>query len=161
MFHAITNVVNGIIYQYLYKEKYIDLFVFSRIKIMSMITFGICALFFISTISALPAPGSSLYSAVIENKQNAPIQCTISWESRNGPLPNKDTITIDSMESSIVNERDIDMGTWTAAAIIKTIECGDLVLNAPFQGVVSIQRLWKFSVEPNNIVSVGPNSKKP
>ncbi len=50
---------------------------------------------------------------------------------------------------------------WTAAAIIKTIECGDLVLNAPFQGVVSIQRLWKFSVEPNNIVSVGPNSKKP
>jgi hypothetical protein len=121
-----------------------------------MLSFGICALFLISTISALPAPGGHVLSAVIQNKQNIPIRCTITWEGPYGPLNEKDVITIDSNQAKTVNERDVSMGAWSAFAFIKRIQCGDSVLLHPFQGVSSIEKLWNFAMESNNIVSVGP-----
>jgi hypothetical protein len=124
-----------------------------------MISFGIFALFLISTISALPAPGGHVLSAVIQNKQNIPIRCTINWEGPNGPLNVKDVITIDSNQAKTVNERDVSMGAWTAFAYIKQIQCGNLVLFHPFQGVPSIEKFWNFAVESNNILSVGPKSE--
>jgi len=123
-----------------------------------MIAFGICALFLISTISGLPripAPTGRIRSAVIQNKQYVPIRCTVSWEvlgSDNSVNP--DVFTIDSMQSKIVNEKLLDMGSWKAVAYMKTVKCGNLVLSAPFEGA-RIEQLWKFSVESNRIVSEG------
>ncbi|CAF1522103.1 unnamed protein product, partial [Adineta steineri] len=51
-----------------------------------------------------------------------------------------------------------DMGTWTEAAIIEKIQCGNLVVNAPFANVTSPVQNWEFRVERNQIVSVGPSS---
>ncbi len=128
---------------------------------MSMIAFGICALFLISTISAIPAPSGIVRSAIIQNKQYVPVRCTITWSKLpSGTEINPDVITIDSMQSKIVNEKMVDMGTWTAASNIKTITCGNSVLSSPFEGV-GIAKLWKFSVESNRIVSVGPSSTDP
>jgi len=123
-----------------------------------MIAFGICALFLISTISGLPripAPTGRIYSAIIQNKQYVPIRCTVSWEMLgSGAAVNPDVFTIDSMQSKIVNEKSLNMGTWTAVAPIKSIKCGNLVLSAPFEGA-GIEKLWKFSIESNRIVSEG------
>jgi len=121
---------------------------------MSMIAFGICALFLISTISAIPAPTGMVWSAVIQNKQYVPIRCTIDWYLSASVIVAPDVITIDSMQSKIINEKTFDMGSWTADASIKSIKCGNSMLSAPFEGA-RIEKLWKFSVESNGIVSEG------
>jgi hypothetical protein len=121
-----------------------------------MLSFGICALLLISTVSAIPAPSGRILSAVIHNNQNIPVRCTINWEGPNGPMSEKDVVTIDSNQAKTINERDIDMGGWSAGLTIKKIQCGDLVLLHPFEGVPGIERFWNFAVESNSIVSVGP-----
>jgi hypothetical protein len=54
-----------------------------------------------------------------------------------------------------VNETTIDMGTWEARAIINAIRCGNLVLNAPFQGVEGPSVYWIFVVGRTRIISIG------
>ncbi|CAF3314919.1 unnamed protein product, partial [Rotaria sp. Silwood2] len=58
----------------------------------------------------------------------------------------------------VIKEVTYDMGTWTAAARIEKIQCGNLVANAPFDNVTSPVQNWEFRVERNQIVSVGPSS---
>ncbi len=118
-------------------------------------------MFLISTISAIGAPGGDVLSAVIYNYQNVPIQCALDWQTfSGGPRLDREMIIIDSMQYTVVDENIFDMGTWKANAFMRKIECGGLVLAAPFEGLARQEQLWQFRVEPNKIVSVGPNSKK-
>jgi hypothetical protein len=123
---------------------------------MSIIYFSICTLFLVSTISALRAP-PVIYSAVIQNAQNTPIQCNIKWLK-----PEKDSLesqlfTVEKYKDVLTNEKLIDMGTWKARATIEEIRCGKLVLTAPFEGVTSPTINWHFVVEHDKIKSVGSN----
>ena len=121
-----------------------------------MLHFGICALLLISTVSAIPAPSGRVLSAVIHNNQNIPVRCTVNWEGPNGPLAEKDVVTIDSNQEKTINERDIDFGDWYAFATIKRIQCGDSILLHPFEGVSSLTTFWNFAIESNGLVSVVP-----
>lgn len=144
---------------YVLIRRNINLFFFSRIKMVSMITFGICVLFLVSTISASAAP-PMVFSAVIQNKQNTPIQCTLSWASfgEDSPIDDDDTFTIGSMESKTVKNKEIDMGAWKMSVPLKRIQCGEFLVIAPFEGVKSVEYLWEFSIEQDTIRSIGPHS---
>lgn len=126
----------------------------------SMITFGICAVFLIATVTAIPLLGVYIRSADIYNNQNIAVRCIITWEGPDGPLASKDSVIIDAKQTRTIYKRDIDMGSYTAGANIKTIQCGNFVLNAPFAGAYGIQLLWQFKVEKTNILSVGPNPRE-
>lgn len=127
---------------------------------MSMIYFVICILFIFSTSLALPTP-AIIYSAVIHNTQNTQIQCRITWLTPGNETLQRDRITVNKNSYYVVNEKLVDMGTWTARGIIQRIRCGDLMLRAPFPNVHSVETFWEFRIEPNQIVSVGPSSYVP
>ncbi|CAF2142850.1 unnamed protein product [Rotaria magnacalcarata] len=99
-----------------------------------------------------------VYSAVIYNAQRSIIQCTIFRSQPSGPILRFGPITIKKREHHLIKEVTYDMGTWTATAIIQKIQCGNLVVNAPFDNVTSPVKNWEFRVEGNKIVSVGPSS---
>ncbi len=124
---------------------------------MSMISFVICALCLVSTLSAIPSPGM-VFSAVIRNSQNAPVECVVGWGTFSTTVPINVAVTIESNQHTVINEKIVDMGTWSAAAFIEEINCGDLKLVAPFPKVTRTQRCWQFLVEPNKLTSVGPGS---
>jgi len=126
---------------------------------MSIIYSAISILFFASTISAsirIVAP-RDVYSAVIHNKQNSPIQCNIIWSPSSSIFQNS-FFTIEQNKNHFISEQQIDMGTWKARASIVEIDCGDLSLKAPFDGVNSPKTNWDFFVYPNEIVSGSTSS---
>jgi hypothetical protein len=125
---------------------------------MSIINSAICILFLASTISALVAP-PDVYSAVIHNNQNSPIECNIIWSKPSGHTLQSGLFTIETKQNFHTDEKTIDMGTWQAHAIIKEIHCGNLVLKAPFEGVESPKTNWEFVVHPDKIVSGRSNLK--
>lgn len=128
---------------------------------MSTIYFTICILFLFGTTSArvrAPAP-RVVYSAVILNKQDSPVQCNVVWSSPHGETLTSNLFSVDVKNYHTVKEETVDMGGWIAARILKTIHCGDLVLNAPFDKVHSPVKNWEFHVETDKIVSVGPSSQ--
>ncbi|CAF5182960.1 unnamed protein product, partial [Rotaria sp. Silwood1] len=49
------------------------------------------------------------------------------------------------------------IGTWTTFAFITKIQCASLVLTAPFDGVMSPVKKWKFAVQQYKILSIGPS----
>ncbi|CAF1419725.1 unnamed protein product [Rotaria magnacalcarata] len=124
---------------------------------MSMIYFAIFTLFLTSIISALPAP-AIVYSAVIYNAQRSTIHCTVFRSQPSGSILSFGPFTIKKEKYQVIKEVTYDMGTWTAAARIEKIQCGNLVANAPFDNVTSPVQNWEFRVERNQIVSVGPIS---
>ncbi|CAF1443993.1 unnamed protein product [Rotaria sordida] len=124
---------------------------------MLMIYLAIFTLCLTSKILALPAP-SVVYSAVIYNAQELPIQCNVFRSHPDGRLLKYRPFTIRRNEYRLIKEVTLNMGTWTAVAIVKKIKCGNLVLTAPFDHVRSIQHNWEFHVQPDKIVSVGPSS---
>jgi hypothetical protein len=119
-----------------------------------MIKSAICILYFVSTISALSAP-PDVYSAVIHNAQDSPIECNIIWSKPSDDTLQSGLFTIEQKQNYYTDEKTIDMGTWQAHAIIKEIHCGDLVLTAPFEGVESPKTNWEFTVYSDKIVSDG------
>jgi hypothetical protein len=124
---------------------------------MSTIYSTFYILFLLSTISAVTSP-LIIYSAIIYNKQGSTIQCNVIWLVPSGALLQSDTFSIEENNSYIVHEQIIDMGSWDARAVINSIQCGDLVLNAPFKGVEGPSINWKFLVKWNRIFSIRPNS---
>ncbi|CAF3326868.1 unnamed protein product [Rotaria socialis] len=135
---------------------------------MTMIYFAIFILFLASRISPLPAPTIAylvdlpapaiVYSAVIYNARRSTIQCTVFRSQPSGPMLSFGPFTIKKNEYQLIKQVTYDMGTWTEAAIIEKIQCGNLVVNAPFANVASPVQNWEFRVEKNKIVSVGPSS---
>ncbi|CAM4847439.1 unnamed protein product, partial [Rotaria magnacalcarata] len=86
------------------------------------------------------------------------IKCTVFRSQPSGPMLSSGPLTIKKKKYHLIKEVTYDMGTWTAAAIIKKIQCGHLVVNAPFANVTSPVKNWEFRVEEHKIVSVGPSS---
>ncbi|CAF2086677.1 unnamed protein product [Rotaria magnacalcarata] len=134
---------------------------------MLMIYFAIFTLFLTSRLPAAIALATGsltvrapaiVYSAVIYNAQRSRIHCTVFRSKPSGPTLTSTPITIGRNKYHLVKEVTYNMGTWTAAATIKKIRCGNLVLNAPFANVISPVKNWEFRVERNQIVSVGPSS---
>ncbi|CAF1527474.1 unnamed protein product [Rotaria magnacalcarata] len=147
---------------------------------MLMIYSAIFTLFLTSRISALAAPPivysavgvpptvnltlrapAIVYSAVIYNVQRSTIHCIVFRSQPSGPILSSGTFTIKNEKYQLIKEVTYHMGTWTAAAIIEKIQCGNLVVNAPFANVTSPVQNWEFRVERNQIVSVGPSSYNP
>lgn len=127
-----------------------------RLENTIMISFGICALFLIATVSAIPAP-SGIRSAIIYNNQKIPVRCIISHQVINtNELQEPITVTIGSYETKTINEKIYNMGSWTAAPFISKIQCGNSVLLHPFKGVSTLEFLWKFEIASSNLLSVGP-----
>ncbi|UJR35799.1 hypothetical protein I4U23_028547 [Adineta vaga] len=126
---------------------------------MATIILTVFTLCLLSTLSAEPIPGI-VFSAVVRNIRNIPVDCSIGWGTFSVTAIPNEIITIPSNQQTIVNEKIVDMGTWTAGAFIESITCGDLGLIAPFPKVTKTQRCWQFNVEPNKLVSVGPGSCK-
>ena len=120
-----------------------------------MIFFIILNLILVATISAIPSP-PAVYSAIIYNKQNSPVQCHIIWSQPSGDRLQSGLFTIETLNYHVVKEQTIEMGTWKALAIIKEIRCGSLALIAPFDKVKSPQKNWMFLVQADEIVSAGP-----
>ena len=128
---------------------------------MFTIQLTVCVALLFAISSAIPSPGQHVFSAIIHNKQSIPTRCTITWEFDNAPMPDRDTFTIASNDAKLVNERIIDMGSWTARAFIQEIECGGLSVTHPFRGVDSFEMYWNFDIQPTEILSVGPSEEKP
>jgi hypothetical protein len=124
---------------------------------MSMICYVVCILCSISAISAIRSP-AVVYSAVIQNAQDGPIQCHVFWSKPIGDTLKSDVLTVKKTESYSTKEQKFDMGTWTARGVIAKISCGDLVVTAPFDQVKSPSTNWRFRVESNKIVSVGASA---
>ena len=123
---------------------------------MSIIYFAICTLFLVSTALAIRAP-PVVYSAVIHNAQNSPVQCHIKWAKPESDSLESQLVTVEKNKDVFTDEKLIDMGTWKARAIIEEIRCGELVLTAPFDGVTSPSTNWQFIVESDKIKSVKSN----
>lgn len=124
---------------------------------MSKIYFAVCVLFLASTILAAMPP-TDVYSAIIYNAQDSKISCRIVWSKPSNAEEEDGLFTIDKGKYYTVNEKQIDMGDWVARGAIHQIQCGDLVLTAPFDGVNSPSVNWKFRIESNEIVSVVSDS---
>ncbi|CAF2831350.1 unnamed protein product [Rotaria sp. Silwood2] len=124
---------------------------------MLMIYFAIVTLCLASRISARPPP-AFVQSAVIYNTQKLPIQCYVVRSHPYGRLLKYRSFTIRENEYRLLKEVILNMGTWTSYAPIKKIQCGNLVLTAPFDRVKSIEKNWEFHIQPDKIVSVGPSS---
>jgi hypothetical protein len=107
-------------------------------------------------ISTIPAP-TVVYSAIIFNKQNSPIQCTIFWLQPSGDILISDLVQIEPDDDYKVNAISSDTDGLEVQAIIKEIQCEDLVLVAPFDGVDSPSRDWIFAVQSDEILSLNPN----
>ncbi|CAF1237933.1 unnamed protein product [Rotaria magnacalcarata] len=105
----------------------------------------------------MPAP-RDVYTAVIYNAQNKPIQCSIIWSQPHDLQQESAIFTVEKHDCQLTKEKTIGMGTWEARGVIKEIHCGNRVLAAPFYGVTSPQTNWGFRVESNEIVSMGPGS---
>lgn len=123
---------------------------------MSIIHFTIGTLFVFMAVSALRAP-ADVYSAVIRNGQGKPVQCNVIWSKPTGQNLETGLFTVERDQPFLTNEKTVDMGTWTARASIQEIRCGKLVLTAPFDKVTSPTVNWKFLVQPDEILSVGPS----
>jgi hypothetical protein len=124
---------------------------------MSTIYSAFYLLFLLSTISAVASP-RIIYSAIIHNRQSSRIRCNVIWLVPSGATLQSDTFSIEVNDSYTVDEQIIDMGTWDARAVINSIQCDNLVLNAPFKGVQGPSVYWKFVVGWNRILSIQPNS---
>ncbi|CAF3019215.1 unnamed protein product [Rotaria sp. Silwood2] len=124
---------------------------------MLIVYFAIFTLCLASRISTLPAP-AVVYSGVIYNAQKLPIQCHVFRSHPNGHLLKYRPFTIRKNEYRLIKKVTLNMGMWTAVAIITKIQCGNLVLTAPFDHVKSIERNWEFHVQPDKIISFGPSS---
>ena len=124
---------------------------------MSIATLAIVTLCVLSAQAADPIPGV-VFSAVARNVHSAPIDCTISWGTYSLAAVPDESITIPSGQRTVIQEKNVNMGTWMAVAFIEAIRCGDGKLIAPFPKVTRTQRCWQFQVEPHQIISLGPGS---
>ncbi|CAF1519941.1 unnamed protein product [Rotaria magnacalcarata] len=111
-----------------------------------------------STRNLIVGAPAIVYSAVIYNARRSRIRCTVFRSQPSGPTLTSTPITVGRKKYHLVKEVTYNMGTGTAAAIIQKIQCGNLVVNAPFANVTSPVKNWEFRVERNQIVSVGPSS---
>lgn len=136
-------------------EKQMEFVFCSRFQAMSTIFFLIGILCLLSTVPARPSP-QIIYSAVIYNAQYSPIQCKVTWLKPSGDNLESDLFQIKSRRGYSIGENIFDMGSWEARAIINEIQCGDLVLTAPFKGVNEPSVNWIFVVRPNGIGSFNP-----
>ena len=123
-----------------------------------MIFFSVCTILLFSVSASLPTP-AVVYSAVIHNVQDSPVECSISWRTPKSKKLEKQVVAVSPDRYYTVNQKLFDMGTWTARGIIKRIHCGELDLSAPFPNVKSVEENWEFRVEPDRVVSVGPSSQ--
>ena len=140
------------------KKHFASFFFVSRYPIMSMLCYAVCILCSISAISTIPAP-AVIYSAVIQNAQDGPIQCHVFWSTPLDDTLKSEVLTVKKSESYSVKEQTFNMGgTWTARGIVEKISCGNLVVTAPFDGVTGPDINWQFRVESNKILSVGPSA---
>ncbi|CAF1517670.1 unnamed protein product, partial [Adineta steineri] len=90
-----------------------------------------------STRNLIVGAPAIVYSAVIYNARRSRIRCTVFRSQPSGPTLSSTPITVGRNKYHLVKEVTYNMGTWTAAATIKKIRCGNLVLNAPFANVIS------------------------
>lgn len=115
----------------------------------------VCLFFIISTISATvrsPAP-AVVYSAIIHNEQNAPIDCYVVRTTSSKDNLQSAGFTIQAKKQYIVDEVVNNEGTFQTRATIKEIHCGQLSITEPFDGVTSPKTNWDIYVEPTKIVS--------
>ena len=127
---------------------------FSRLFVMTKIFYFLLSSLFLLECVSRPAP-QVIYSAVIENSLSVPAYCKITWLLPSENKINKKLLKIRKNSEFLVSERIINMGTWDASAIIDSITCGGSKLVAPFPGVDSPKKKWRFRVEPTGLVSVG------
>lgn len=119
---------------------------------MSMIYSIICSFVLLHVISAA-LPPKDVYSAVIINAQDSPIDCQVIWNKPDGNAFESNLFSIDEKMQHIVKEHVHQMDTWEARAAIEEIRCGQLSLKAPFEGVNSPRVNWHFTVTANEIIS--------
>lgn len=124
---------------------------------MSIISVLLSLTFFLTTISTLPAP-KVVYSAIIYNAQDTPIDCRVTWLKPTEELLQGDLFQIPQRKGFTIREKLFDMGTWEARGVIDKVQCGSLVLQAPFEAVTSPSVSWRFVVRPNKIYSIKPKS---
>ena len=130
-----------------------------RLENMFMISLTVCASLLFAISSAIPYPGNDVFSAVIHNKQNIPVRCSIIWEGLDGLFPDATSFIIPSQGAQTVDERVYEKETAYYRAHIKQIQCGDSTLRYPFEGVRGMNFLWNFDVESTGLVSAGPKEE--
>ncbi|CAF1690095.1 unnamed protein product, partial [Adineta ricciae] len=117
---------------------------------MSITFFSLCAILCISAISA-GIPPMVIYSAVIENQQDHPVQCSITWSKYPGDRLERTLFTVERQQEYFANEQRAKVDTMVVRATIEEIRCGDLVLKAPL-GVTKPFVTWRFAIRQNAIV---------
>lgn len=106
-------------------------------------------------------PPKIIYSATIRNRLDTPVRCRVIWLTPDEKLEQGPEFIIKDDKSYHVRGKVIDEGSWISAEVINEIHCGNRILKAPFDGVSSPEHDWQFTVTTENIVSVGPNPRKP
>ncbi|KAH7819052.1 uncharacterized protein MONOS_4369 [Monocercomonoides exilis] len=82
-------------------------------------------------------PPKDVYSTNITNSSGAQITAVVQYEGIDPEHAETLTLTIPAGATVSAPEKSVNMGTWTAAKVIKKITVGDRVINAPFPGVSS------------------------
>lgn len=126
---------------------------------MLMISLTVCTSLLFAISSAVPYLGNDVYSAVIHNRQDVPVQCSITWKGIDGVFPEVDSFLIPSQQDVTVNEKTYPIGSAFFRAIIQEIQCGDSILEHPFEGARGINLLWNFDIEPTGLISAGPTKQ--
>ena len=136
-----------------------SLFFFSVLDFLTMSTISVLLslTFFLTTISALPAP-KVVYSAIIYNAQDAHSDCKVTWLKPTEEILEGDLFGIPPRKGYAIREKLFDMGTWEARGIIDKVQCGSMVLKAPFEAVTGPSVSWRFVIRPNKIHSIKPKS---
>ena len=111
-----------------------------------------------ATMISAALPPRDVYSAVIDNARDEAVSCQIIYSPLSDKQVQAERFLLTREKPHIVAERVASMGTWEARATIEKIICGDLTLSAPFNGVTGPSTNWRFRVEANRIVSVGPHA---
>lgn len=121
----------------------------------STIYFLLSLAFFLPTILSTPSP-QIIYSAIIYNGQDSPIDCKVTWLKPNQQLQESNSFQIPVKKGYPIEEKTFDMGGWEARAIINKIDCGSVSVTAPFEGVTNPSVNWRFVVRTKKIFSIKP-----
>lgn len=113
--------------------------------------------FFFTTISTLPSP-KVVYSAIIYNAQDAATDCKVTWLKPTQEILEGDSFRLAPRKGYTIREKIFNMDTWEARGVIDKVQCGSLVLKAPFEAVTGPSVSWRFVVRPNKIHSIKPKS---
>lgn len=100
-------------------------------------------------------PPRDVYSATVVNESGKPLSCFVSWSKIEHQPLRSQKFDLGHAQSFSAREQVFSMGTWEARAAIEKIQCGVMVLQAPFDNVHGPSENWRFVITASGIKSVG------